>query len=156
LLNYIKEMRKYIGHRPLLLCGASVIIFNKDGQVLMVQRNDNNCWCFPGGAVELGEKLEEAAIREVFEETGLKVNELEIFGAFSGEELHYIYPNQDEVYIIDIVFTSSNFQGNITLNNESKKVMFFDVDKIPSEISPPVIPVVKELQRRYVTAKQTP
>lgn len=153
--NYVKEMRKHIGHKPLLLCGASVIIFNNDGQVLMEQRSDNNCWCFPGGSIEPGEKVEEAARREVFEETGLTVNRLDIFDVFSGEELHYIYPNQDEVYVVDIVFTSSDFQGDIILNNESKRVKFFDLDKIPLEISPPVIPLVKELQRRHITVELT-
>lgn len=105
----------------------------------MEQRSDNKCWCFPGGAVEPGEKVEEAAAREVFEETGLNV-----------------YPNEDEVYVIDTVFTSSSFQGDLLLNNESKRIMFFDIDKIPEEISPPVFPIVKDLQKRYAQEKILP
>ncbi|WDM31136.1 NUDIX hydrolase [Paenibacillus mucilaginosus] len=142
-------MRQFIGHRPLLLCGASVILFNDIGQVLMEQRSDNKCWCFPGGGIELGEKVEDAATREVLEETGLIVTNLSIFGIYSGEELHYTYPNGDEVYIIDIVFTSSTFKGEVTISNESKCLMFFDIDKIPDEISPPVIPIVRDLQIKY-------
>lgn len=52
----------------------------------MLKRSDNNCWCFPGGAIELGEKVEDAAKREVAEETGLQVKALELFGVFSGQE----------------------------------------------------------------------
>ncbi|WP_410769427.1 NUDIX domain-containing protein [Fontibacillus sp. BL9] len=77
--DYIKDMRNIVGSRPILMCGASVIIYNSTGQVLMLHRTDNDSWCFPGGAIELGEKIEEAAIREAFEETGLAVDNLNLF-----------------------------------------------------------------------------
>ena len=147
--DYIKEMRKYIGHRPLLLCGSSVIIFNDCGKVLMLHRNDNDSWCFPGGAVELGENVEFSAQREVFEETGLDVTDLKLFGVFSGEKLHYIYPNGDEVYIVDIVFITSTFKGELIVKNESRTGCFFPINELPEEIGPPVMPVVKELKKRY-------
>lgn len=54
MLNYITRMRSRIGHDPLLLCGASMILYNSSKQVLMLQRSDNGCWCLPGGAIEFG------------------------------------------------------------------------------------------------------
>jgi len=66
--EYMKEMRKLVGTRPIIMCGSSVIIYNPAGEVLMLHRTDNDSWCFPGGAIELGEKLEQTATREVFEE----------------------------------------------------------------------------------------
>ncbi|CAM4406399.1 NUDIX domain-containing protein [Paenibacillus phoenicis] len=146
--EYVKKMRKLIGHEPLLLCGASIILFNQLNQVLMLRRSDNGCWCFPGGAVDLGENTEYSVRRELFEETGLSVEELSIFGVFSGKELHYIYPNGDEVYIVDIVYSSNKFYGEINIDNESREYRFFDIEDIPAEISPPVMPVVNELKRR--------
>lgn len=146
--EYVKTMRKLIGHEPLLLCGASIILFNQSDQVLMLRRADNGCWCFPGGAVDLGEKTEDAAQRELFEETGLSAEELSVFGVFSGEELHYIYPNGDEVYIVDVVYTSNKFSGEIMMDNESREYHFFNIEDIPSEVSPPVMPVVEELKKR--------
>lgn len=147
MIDYVKDMRKLIGHKPLLVCGASVIIFNSEGKVLMLHRSDNDCWCFPGGGLELGENLEEAALREVFEETGLTLNDIELFGVFSGENLHYMYPNGDEVYIVDIVFKSTNYSGEMQVNDESRKAEYFEIDKLPEEISPPVKPVVERLKQ---------
>lgn len=147
--DYIKEIRKYIGHKPLLLCGASVIILDDSGCVLMLHRRDNDSWCFPGGAVELGESIESAARREVLEETGLELTTLQIFGVFSGADLHYIYPNGDEVYIVDIVFIANTFEGKLVVNKESRTGSFFPIGELPENISPPVIPVVQELKRRY-------
>ena len=154
--DYIKEMRKLIGTRPLLMCGSSVIIINSEGQVLMLHRSDNDSWCFPGGAVELGEKVEEAANREAYEETGLIVENLKLFGVFSGQELYYKYPHGDEVFNIDIVFTSDSYKGEVTINYESKDLRFFDIDSLPVSISPPVRPVVNELiQRKHEFCKKS-
>src|SRR5690554_3778675 len=104
MIQYVKEMRKMIGTHPLLLCGASVIIFDDRNRVLMTRRSDNNAWCFPGGSIDLGESTEDTAKREVLEETGLIVNNLELFDVFSGQELHYIYPHGDEVFVVDVVY----------------------------------------------------
>ena len=102
--NYIMDLRKIVGHRPLLQVGAGVIVEDALGRVLLQLRSDNHCWGYAGGSVELDEVVEEAAKRELFEETGLVANELSLFGVFSGKETHYIYPNGDEVSNIDIVF----------------------------------------------------
>ena len=115
----------------------------------MLHRSDNDCWCFPGGAVELGESVEEAAAREVWEEMGLTVGELKQFGVFSGKELYYKYPNGDEVFNVDVVFTCDTHSGEITINSEGKGYRFFEIDSLPREISPPVRPVAEELLRRW-------
>lgn len=146
--EYVREMRKLIGQRPLLLCGASVIIVNEKQQVLMLRRTDNDCWCFPGGAIELGESVEEAAKREVYEETGIEITNVSIFGVFSGEKLHYIYPNGDEVYVVDVVYFTRVVNTKVTIDEESKDFQFFDIHNLPENISPPVKPIVEEFKER--------
>lgn len=149
MIDYIKYMRNIIGTKPLLICGAGIIILDDNNRVLMQLRRDNDCWGFPGGIMELGEKVEDTAVREVFEETGLTVTDLKLFGVFSGKDLHYIYPN-DEVYIVDTMFISKNYNGRIIIeDSECKDVKFFGLDDLPENISPPVKPSLKELIRKY-------
>lgn len=84
--EYIKSLRQHLGHTPLLQVGASVIVINEAGQMLMQQRTDCGSWGYAGGSVELGESVEQTAERELFEETGLKAQKLELLGVYSGEK----------------------------------------------------------------------
>lgn len=144
-LDYMRELRRQVGSRPLIMCGASVLIFDEQGRVLMLHRNDNDTWCFPGGAMELGESTEQTARREAYEETGLRVEQLELFGVFSGEGMRYVYPNGDEVHNVDVVYRTNIYEGELRLDHENRAYRFFNVDELPERISPPVLPVVKQL-----------
>ena len=53
--GYISEMRKQIGHAPLMITGCGVIIENNRGEILLQRRRDNDCWGLPGGCMEPGE-----------------------------------------------------------------------------------------------------
>jgi 8-oxo-dGTP pyrophosphatase MutT (NUDIX family) len=72
-MSYVQELRALIGHRLLILAGATVIVRDAAGRVLMQRRSDNGQWGLPGGALEPGESLEETGRREVWEETGVRV-----------------------------------------------------------------------------------
>lgn len=120
------------------LCGASVIIY-KDKKVLLQQRLDNGCWGYHGGRVELGEKVEAAAKRELFEETGLIANDLVLYGVFSGTEQYHVYPDGNEAYIIDIVYMCNNFSGEIHgQESEIAGLEWFDMKDLPDNLSPPI------------------
>ena len=124
--DYIMDLRKIVGHRPLLQVGASVIVEDEDNRILLQLRRDNYCWGYPGGSVELDEEVENAAKRE-------------LFGVFSGKDLHYIYPNGDEVSNIDIVFLCKHYSGTLTpQKDEVDDLQFFSIEMIPDNISPPV------------------
>lgn len=137
--DYIMDLRKIVGQRPLLQVGASIIVEDKESRILLQLRRDNNCWGYAGGSVELDEKVEDAAKRELFEETGLIAHSLELFGVFSGKDLHYTYPNGDEVSNIDIVYTCRDYSGTLKMQeSEVADLQFFDVCKLPENISPPI------------------
>ncbi len=109
--NYMMDLRSVLGSRPIFQNGASVIVINENNELLLGLRSDNKCWGYAGGSIELGENLEQAAARELFEEFGIKSNALELFGVFSGPELYYKYPNGDEVYNIDTVYLCKDYSG---------------------------------------------
>ncbi len=135
--EYVRMMREKIGHSPLLICGASVIVY-KNGQVLLQKRKDNGFYGYSGGCVELYEEVEQAAKRELFEETGLTALKLELLGVFSGADMTYVYPNKDKVSNIDIVFGCTDFTGEIIPStNETTECKWFSIDNLPKNISPP-------------------
>ncbi len=146
--NYIMDLRSLVGHRPLLQCAASVIVENEQGEVLLGKRTDNHKWGYSGGSIELGETVEECAKRELLEEMGLAAEELEFFMINSGEETHYIYPNGDEVYNVEIVYLCRHWHGvPHPQEEEMSELRFFKVQEIPEEISDPIIPVIEAYKR---------
>ena len=84
--GYIKEMRKHVGHAPILTCACGVIIENEDGEILLQKRQDNGCWAIIGGSMEMGETFEETVRRETMEESGLTLGKLEVFKLISGRD----------------------------------------------------------------------
>jgi len=143
-MEYLQELRQLVGHRPLLMVGAAVLIVDQQDHLLLMKRSDSGCWGPPGGAVELGELVETAARREVREETGLELGEMALFGVFSGPDLFYRYPNGDEVFNVTIVYLVHDRRGNIRLNGEHTKWDWFTPQDIPENISPPIKPAIAQ------------
>lgn len=128
---------------------ACVLIFNSKGQLLLQKRRDNHFWGYPGGALDIGESFEECAVREAYEETGLTCLNLQYFAHSSGSEMHYIYPNGDEVYIVELIFICKEYTGNMCSQKfEVEEQCFFDLDKLPSNISPIQIKTINQLLER--------
>ncbi len=120
------------------------MILDDQDRLLLMKRSDSGCWGPPGGAVELGETVEAAARRETFEETGLVVGRMTLFGVFSGPELYYKYPNGDEVYNITIMYLSNDWKNSIRLNEEHTEWHWFSIPDIPEQISPPILPAIRQ------------
>lgn len=136
-MGYIFDLRKKIGHAPVMMPSACVLILDPQNRLLLQKRADNRLWGYPGGALELGESFEECARREALEETGLKCLDLRYFTHSSGKEMHYIYPNGDEVYITEMVFLCKQYEGEMKIQeSESIEQRFFDLDHLPNDISP--------------------
>ncbi len=100
--------------------------------------------------MDLGETIYETIIREIKEETNLEIEKenLKIFNIYSGEEQHHIYPNNDEVYFVNIIFETDVYRGTVKSDSESYELKFFDIDKLPSDITKPFRSVAKDLQAK--------
>jgi 8-oxo-dGTP pyrophosphatase MutT (NUDIX family) len=142
-MSYIEQMRKLIGNRALLLVGTSVIVV-QDEMILLQKRADTGDWGYPGGYLEPGETPEEAAARELLEETGLSANNLQLYGVFAGENRHFTYPNGHEVYVVDVVYICSDFTpSGVSPDDEVLEVRWFPFSDLPEQISLPVKDIIE-------------
>lgn len=152
-MGYIMDLRKIVGSRPLIMAGACVILVNSNNEILLELRKDNNCWGLAGGSLEIGESLEQVAKRELYEETGLTANILSLFNVYSGEDFYYKYPHGDEVYNVVTAYICRDYEGVLRRDeNEVEELKFFKLTEIPSNISPPDLPIIKEfLQKCFLS-----
>lgn len=120
----------------LLQDGASAIIENEFGQILLQSRSDRDMWGLPGGCQELGERFEDTIIREVKEETNFDCLEedLELISVVSGYSRMNQYSNGDVVINNSVLYLIRKYSGNLKWDNESKEMKFFDLDKLPQNL----------------------
>lgn len=149
-MDYIQQLRQLVGHFPLILVGAGVLILDEQQRLLLLRRTDNACWGIPGGALEPGETLEAAARRETQEETGLHLAEIKLFGVFSGPEFYYLYPNGDPVHNVSVIYLARAAAGALSLAPaEHTAAQYFPLHQLPAEISPPIQPILS----RFVSSR---
>lgn len=143
--SYVEYIRKFVGSCPIILTGASVIVRNSQRHVLFQQRSDNGLWSLPGGMLEMGESLEEAAKREVMEEVGIVVTQLSLIGIVSGKGCQYVYPNGDEVWNVTTVFESEPTTQVPTAKDETTNVAWGSFNASEFTFSPPTASAIFQL-----------
>lgn len=128
-----------VSHIPFIQTGSAIIIRNENKEILLQERTDRNMWGLPGGCQELGEDLRETAIREAYEETGIKLNieDLVLINTLSGNLRKNSYPNGDVVYnntSLYLADVSINSLEKLKGDSETKRLEFFSLDDIPSNL----------------------
>lgn len=123
----------------LVRVGVGVVVQGPGGTILLEKRRDCGWWGLPGGKVEPGESLTDAAVREVCEETGLTVEVTHLIGVYSDPDGRIVtYPdNGDVVQLVDVVVGARVLSGQIVCSHESEEVRFFSPSQLPEEIVPP-------------------
>ncbi|MFI7305793.1 NUDIX hydrolase [Micromonospora aurantiaca] len=126
---YITRLRRHVGHDLLMLYGVSGVVTDDAGRVLLARRGDNGRWSVPAGTVDPGEQPADALVREVHEETGVKV----AIDRLAGVATHpVVYPNGDACEYLNIWFRCRAVGGAPTADgDESLAVAWFAPDALP-------------------------
>ena len=128
---YLGRVRSSVGDvDTLLFVGARGVILDGQNRLLLIRRSDNNRWAIPAGAMELGESMEECAIRETWEETGLRATTLTPFAFYT----RYTYTNDygHTYQQILMSFRIHSWEGELLRQTEeSVDAGFFSLDALP-------------------------
>lgn len=111
----------------------SVVAFvqNDAGSILMIQRSDNGRWALPGGGHDLGEFISETVVREVEEETGLKVEVLDISGIYTDPGHVLVYDDGEARQQFSICFRARLVGGEIRTSDETTQVRWISPADLP-------------------------
>lgn len=131
--NYIQQIRSKLGSDKFIHPAARIIVENNIGQILIIERVDNGQVGIPAGALEENETIQACIIREVKEETGLTIVDLEVIGISSNPATESVeYPNGDKIQYFTVEFYSKSWNGAIKVEDteEVKKAQFMDISII--------------------------
>jgi 8-oxo-dGTP pyrophosphatase MutT (NUDIX family) len=122
-----------------LVPSVNVIVVNDRDEVLMIRRSDNGNWAVPGGAVDLGESVPQAGVRETLEETGITCEITGISGLYTDPRHVILYTSDGEArQEFSIVLTGRPLSGEPTPSDESREVRWVpkaDVDGLTMDRS---------------------
>jgi 8-oxo-dGTP pyrophosphatase MutT (NUDIX family) len=122
-----------LGVRP----SASAVIFDRRGRLLLQQRSDGGQWGLPGGSVEIGESVHDAVIREVREETGLRVTVRRLVGVYSDPALQVVrYPDGNVWHYVNVCFECVAQGGELTTSDETLALKYMSPARLPATLLP--------------------
>lgn len=111
---------------------VNVVVTNEAGEILLIRRSDNDNWALPGGGIEIGESLTQAAIREVKEETGIDCEITGLVGIYTDPKHIILYTSNGEArQEFSIVLTAFKRGGVPTTSAESIEVSWLSHARIP-------------------------
>ena len=109
--EYMRSLRDRVGSQLLQIPSATVLAFDPRDRVVLVRHADAEAWTTPGGAIEPLERPADAALREMWEETGLHVELTRVIGVYGGPEFTTSYRNGDRVSFTMVVFEARPISG---------------------------------------------
>ena len=111
--EYVRRLRDIVGGDELLqLPSVSIALRDAAGRVLLARHSEGDVWLLPGGSVEPGETPADAAVREMWEETGLLVRLTRLVGVFGGPEHIVRYRNGDRTSYVTATFEAALGSGH--------------------------------------------
>ncbi len=128
--EFITELRARIGHRLLWLSTAAGVVLDSGGRVLLERRADTGRWALPGGIIDPAEQPADAAVREIFEETGVIAVPEALTSVTVSEPI--TYGNGDQVQYLELTFRCRSAGGSARVNDsECVEVGWHAPDALP-------------------------
>lgn len=134
--EYLNWIRSFVGQQKIIIVYASACICDENKRLLWQLRNDFKVWGLPGGILELNETLPQCVVREVYEETGLKVKPERLVGVYSSPQYEISYPNGDQVQQVSVCFQCRLMDGECQADgDESLKLTWIEEGCLPPTAS---------------------
>lgn len=106
------------------LATADAAMFDRAGRLLLTRRADCGQWCMPGGVADVGETPSQAAVRETWEETGLRVRATELYGIYDNR----LISDTPNIQTYCTVFRAEVVAGEPVVTSETIDVGWFDAE----------------------------
>jgi ADP-ribose pyrophosphatase YjhB (NUDIX family) len=114
-----------------LVPSVNVVVVNDADEILLIRRSDNGNWAVPGGGIDLGESVRQAAVRETREETGIDCEVTGIVGIYSDPRHVILYTSNGEArQEFSILLTAGAVGGEPTPSDESSEVRWVPRDAV--------------------------
>jgi ADP-ribose pyrophosphatase YjhB (NUDIX family) len=135
--SYLGQLRKIIGREKVIATAVRAVVFDEDGRLLLIRRRDNQRWALPAGTMELDESIYDCLVREVWEETGLTVQEATLFAVWSDPARTSIVTHYGDPYhVVVFVFKVNKWVGEVVRQtDETVDAGFFSLDEMPEMAS---------------------
>lgn len=125
-----RKFHDFLSHFPALV--SDVVVVSRKNEVLLVKRSRapyKGRWALPGGFAEKGETIEKTAIRECWEESGIRVKIVKLVGVYSN-------PRRDpRGQLVSVVFLAKPFNSRPRGSDETKEAKFFPLAKLPKNLA---------------------
>lgn len=133
---------------------VNVVVTNDRGQILLIRRSDNDNWALPGGAIDFGESMTQAAVRETVEETGIACEVTGLVGIYTDPKHVVLYTSNNEArQEFSILLTGREVGGTPTPSSESTEVIWVE----PAEAAGLTMdPSMRKRLGHYLERRTTP
>ncbi|WP_239405828.1 NUDIX hydrolase [Frankia sp. Cj3] len=132
---------------------VTAVVTDEAGRILMVHKTDNDLWALPGGGMDLGESIADAAVRETKEETGIDIEVTGLVGVYTNPRHVLAYDDGEVRQQFSLCFTTRMLGGTLRTSSETKEVQFV----APSDLDTLNIhPSMRLRIDHYVEGRATP